>query len=137
MKNIIAFILIIGLIVSCKKENKLPEEDSLHGKWEVTLFASLESMGYPKKDDYNPVITFQTDGKYELKLDVNSCTGSYSTSGKNIEITHPGCTKICCDSKFSQKLTGMLSKVSYFTIENHHLNLHVDNWGFIGLEKID
>ena len=137
MTRLLAFILIAGLIVACKNEELL-KGDGLYGKWEATSFASLESISYPKKEGYSPIITFMKDGKYELKLDVNSCNGSYLILARNIEITHPGCTKICCDSDFSKKFAAMLSRVSSFTIErNHNLYLYINDWGFIILDKIE
>ena len=137
MAKLPVLILITLITVSCKREN-LSVGNELNGKWEAIWYASLESMGYQKNEGYNPIIFFFKDGRYELVLDVNSCSGRYSTLGKNIQISHPGCTKICCDSDFSKKFAAMLSKVSSFTIEqNHDLYLHVDDWGFIILEKAD
>ena len=91
-------------------------------------------MGYSKNKNYNPVIEFNTEGSYSLKLDMNQCSGSLSLAGENgIAISAAGCTKMCCDSKFSQKFTEMLPRVKTFSIEGKILKLNIPDWGWIEL----
>lgn len=140
MKTYIYPIVIFFLFFasSCNDNETALSIEGIKGKWEAITFASLESVSYQKENNFNPIITFNEDGTYRLNLDRNSCGGSFTFSDqKNIEITVPGCTEICCDSDFSQKFANMLSKVSTFTInKDKTLLLHVDDWGFIILEKV-
>ena len=99
---------------------------------------SVESVAYPKKDGYNPVIEFNNDGTYYLKLDMNSCIGIFTlTDNSGISMTAPGCTKICCDSEFSKKFVEMLPQVKSYQLENNNLKLEVPEWGWINLELND
>jgi len=125
--------LLFLLIFSCKKDNTAIADD-ICNSWEVVDFMSLESMHYTKNDNYKPVIEFQTDNKFILKLDANSCFGSFSLEGKDgIEIKAPGCTYICCDSDFSNKFVLMLPKVESYSIDEKKMKLNIPGWGWINL----
>lgn len=140
MKNnsliyLVVFLFIIFLY-SCDKDENGGAGD-IYGKWEATAFISIESAGYPKNNNYNPVIEFKNDGTYSLKLDRNSCSGSFTLPGENnINISAAGCTKICCDSKFSQKFIGLLPQVNGYSIEGNKLKLNVSGWGWIELKAL-
>ena len=70
-----------------------------------------------------------------MKLDNNNCSGSFKTADDdNIEITEPGCTKMCCDSDFSNKVALMLPQVASYSIEENKLKLNVPKWGWLSLE---
>ena len=130
----IVILLLFVILFSCEKEKKDFASD-IYATWEVVDFMSIESMSYPKDNNYNPVIEFKRDGSFTLKLDSNSCFGSFSFSGENgISIPRTGCTKMCCDSDFSIKLVEMLSRVETYSIEENKLKLNVSDWGWINLE---
>ena len=125
--NLVVLMLIIFLF-SCEK-SKCEGSGNIYQSWEVTDFMSVESVAYPKDNNYKPVIEFENDGRYSLKLDKNSCSGSFTLTGKNnISISAAGCTKICCDSEFSKKLTAMLPQVKDYSIEGSKLKLNVLDW---------
>lgn len=125
------------ILFSCDKSEN-GETKSIYGKWEVTDFILFESVDYPKKDGFNPIIEVKSDGTYNLKLDVNSCLGSFGIlNAGNISFSATGCTKICCDSKFSQKFAQMLQQVKTYQIEKNKLKLEVPGWGWINLELYD
>jgi len=109
---------------------------SLYHTWEAKSFMSIESVAYPKNENNKILLTFNESGSYQLKLDINSCGGTF-TSGKNnqLEIESPACTKACCDSKFSEKLAMMISRVASYQIEGNTLKLNVPQWGYIELER--
>lgn len=110
----------------------------MYGKWEVTGFMTVESMAYPTKNGFYPIIEFRDDGSYKLKLDVNSCLGNFALLENNqITLTVSGCTKMCCDSEFSNKLIQMLPQVESYQIESNILKLEVPDWGWINLELND
>lgn len=140
MKNnsliyLVVFLFIIFLY-SCDKDENGGVGD-IYGKWEATAFISIESAGYPKNNNYNPVIEFKNDDRYSLKLDRNSCSGSFTLTGENnINISAAGCTKICCDSKFSQKFIGLLPQVNGYSIEGNKLKLNVSGWGWIEMKAV-
>ena len=129
-------LLFLIFLFSCKKneEGKVVPEDICHS-WEIVDFMSVESVYYAKDPQKTILITFTTDNSYELKLDVNSCSGNFTINSDNeIEITGPGCTEICCDSDFSEKIVIMLPQVESYTFEGETLKLHVPAWGWINLE---
>jgi len=123
-------------IFSCDKSEP-DKTGSICGKWAVTDFISVESISYPKKDGFNPVIEIKIDGTYNLKLDMNSCMGNFTFSDPNmISFSASGCTKMCCDSEFSQKFTEMLPRVKTFSMEDRMLKLNIPDWGWIVLEEV-
>ncbi|NOR76590.1 MAG: META domain-containing protein [Draconibacterium sp.] len=128
-----AFLLFI-MLVSCNKDS-VEVADDIYNSWEVVEFMSVESVHYSKIDNYNPIIEFRNDGDFSLKLDANNCVGSFNLFGESgIEITTPGCTKICCDSEFSNKLTIILSQVESYSIIENQLKLNISGWGWIDLK---
>lgn len=131
----LAIISLIALVLfSCdKSENHIA--DDMYNTWEVIDFMSIESVSYAKNSDVPILITFEQNEIYQLNLDVNSCSGSFVLADDgNIEISVPGCTKMCCDSDFSNKVTTMLPQVTSYTIEGNMLKLNVPQWGWINLE---
>jgi heat shock protein HslJ len=129
---LVVFLFIVFLFSCDKKENE--GLNNIYQSWEVTDFMSLESVAYPKDNSYNPVIEFKNDGSYSLKLDKNSCSGSFTlTEENNISISAAGCTKICCDSKFSQKFLEVLPQVTDYSIDENKLKLNIVGWGWINL----
>ena len=99
---------------------------------------SIESMYYAKNNNYSPVIDFKTDGTYSIKLDLNYCLGTFSGADKNeITISAPGCTKICCDSPFSQRFSQILGSVKSYELTDGKLKLNFPEWGWIELLPVD
>ncbi|MDX8337609.1 META domain-containing protein [Draconibacterium sp. IB214405] len=134
---LIGMSVLLSLTFSSCKDDACDCNGQLIGMWEADVFMSLESVGYPKDDNYSPLIEFKSDGSYDLLLDVNACGGEYSLSvNDSISISSPGCTKICCDSEFSVKLSTMLPQVSTYTITGDELQLSVSGWGWIALNRI-
>ncbi|NQU52986.1 MAG: META domain-containing protein [Bacteroidetes bacterium] len=130
----ILIFLFFVLFISCEKEKKETTDD-IYNTWEVVDFMSIESMLYSKNNNYNPVIEFKNDGSFSLKLDANNCFGSFEiTSENNLKIGAAGCTKMCCDSDFSNKFVEMLSRVESYSFEDNQLKLNVPEWGWINLE---
>lgn len=122
------------VLFSCdKKENDVV--DDIFNTWEVVDFMSIESVYYGKNPDVPVLITFEQNETYQLNLDVNSCSGGFILADDgNIEISIPGCTKMCCDSDFSNKVAQMLPQVTTYSIEGNILKLNVPQWGWLNLE---
>jgi heat shock protein HslJ len=125
------------MIFSCDKSDPA-ENSSIYGKWEADDFMSVESAAYSKKDAFNPIIELKEDGSYLLKLDRNSCMGSFILkNSNNISFSASGCTEICCDSEFSNKFVLMLTQVKSYSIEKNILKLEIPGWGWIELNSTD
>ena len=137
MKTIKVLVLIVFvLLLACRDKDDECNKEDIIGKWEVTEMISVESVSYAKDNGYNPVIDFKTDQAVEIKLDVNSCFGSFQLQGNNaIEISDAGCTEICCDSDFSVKFVQMLPQVSSWSFDKNVLQLHVSGWGWFELKQ--
>jgi len=134
-----SFLLIVILqfaLGSCKRDGGTV--GNLYHTWEAKEFMSLESVVYPRIEGNKIQLTFDQSGSYSLKLDINYCNGRF-TSGENnqLQILSPGCSKACCDSRFSEKLTTMLPKVTSYSIEGTTLKLNVPQWGYIELESAE
>lgn len=133
--QLIFYSFFLMTVLSCEK-SETDATSSIYGKWEARDFVSLESVGYPKKDGFNPIIEIKNDGTYNLTLDFNTCSGNFTLANSNgIIFTAAGCTKMCCDSKFSEKFSQMLPKVKTYQIEKNKLTLEVPDWGWINLES--
>lgn len=130
------WLLLIPLInFSCKDE--LVQTQDIFHTWEAKEFISLESVSYPKIEENKILLNIESPNSYQLKLDYNQCNGQISQlSHSKIVFQSAGCTKICCDSKFSQKLVEMLPQVTSYHLDNHKLNLYIDGWGSILLQRI-
>lgn len=135
--KILIVLFYLSILFSCNK-NEDEGSNAIYQSWLVLDFMSVESVAYPKDKDFNPVIKFKNDGSYSLKLDLNSCSGSFTLTGENnISISAAGCTKICCDSEFSKKFVAMLPRVSEYSIEGNKLKLNVSGWGWIEMKVVN
>jgi len=130
----ISILIILPLLFSCEKDKNEIAED-IYNTWEVVDFMSIESVLYAKNNGFNPTIEFKRDGSISVRLDANSCFGNFEIAeGDAIEIGELGCTKICCDSDFSNKFSIMLSRVESYSIEENNLKLNISDWGWINLK---
>ena len=129
------FSILLMSLTFCNKEDAA--NSALFQTWEVKDFMSLESKAYPKNENNKILLTFNKSGTYNLKLDINNCNGRFITSkDKHISMASTACTKVCCDSEFSEKLTATLPKVKTYIIDGNMLRLEVPEWGFIKLELV-
>jgi len=134
MKALI-FSLILFLALSCRKDE---DHSGLFQTWEAKEFMSIESVAYPKNENTKVLLTFNRSGSYNLKLDINSCGGSFETGKNNqIEMETAACTEACCDSKFAEKVAAMLSRVNSYEISGNTLKLNVPQWGYIELQLVN
>lgn len=125
--------LVLFLFLGCDKE-ETKNDKALYNTWEIVDFISIESRAYAKKDGFNPKIEFKHNGSLSLRLDANGCFGSFKVLSENkIEILPIGCTKMCCDSDYSQKIAQMLSQVTTYKIDGKTMKLDVPGWGWLNL----
>lgn len=125
---------VLVLVFSCKEDNS-GNDFSVYNQWEITGFISVESVQYPKTEEYNPVLEILPDGRFTVELDVNHCCGNVELANdKKIKFLGAGCTKICCDSEFSQKFIEMLLQVESYETDGNSMKLEVPGWGAIILE---
>lgn len=138
MKTVLQILVVLSIFFltnSCKKD---PVPEQFYSTWEAKSFMSIESVAYPKNENKQILLTFKSNGTYQLKLDINSGKGNFTVSSSSqIEIKFPAITEACCDSKFSEKLVVMLPKVTSFSIERNTLKLNVPQWGDIECEWVE
>jgi hypothetical protein len=132
--QLLNILVLLLLIVACKKDGNTKTVD-IYREWEVTGFMSVESVAYPKTEGNRIMLTFNSTGVYQVHLDINYCSGNF-TVGKNcqLQIQSSGCSKACCDSKFSEKLIETLPKVTSYEIVGGQLKISVPQWGYIELQ---
>ena len=132
-KMVLAVLIVLFPFISCKEDEKIAND--IYNRWEIVDFMSVESAAYPKNNGFNPVIQFHKNGNYTLELDLNSCIGNFNIdSGSGIELSATGCTYVCCDSEFSEKIASTLSQVKSYELDKNKLKLQVPEWGWINLE---
>jgi heat shock protein HslJ len=136
MAKIQILVAAFTILVACQKDQMVVDQ-TICQTWEAKTFISLESVAYPKNENAPILLTFKEDGTFSLRLDINSCGGTFKTrNGNQIEIEYPACTEACCDSPFSTKLASMLPKVTSYQLEDQSLQLNVPQWGFIQCELV-
>ena len=134
--QILVLVVILMISTSCKKDDSTAVV-TLYNTWEVKEFISILSVNYPKDPDNKLLLTFNEGETYQLKLDVNTCSGKFESNVENlIEIDFPACTEACCDSDFSNKFTALLPSVTTYSIKGNTLDMNVPNWGTIRLELV-
>jgi hypothetical protein len=134
--QILVLLLILLIPGSCHKDDT-PAVYTLYNTWEVKEFISILSVNYPRNADKKLLLTFDQGGTYQLKLDVNTCSGTFESSVANlISVGFPVCTDLCCDSKFSSKFIDILPSVTSYSIKGMVLDLNVPNWGTIRLDLV-
>jgi len=130
----LSILILFFTLIACKKDGE-DKVANLYQTWEAKTFMSVESVTYPKTEGKKILLTFDKSGVYQVQLDVNYCNGNF-TQGDNgqLQIQSAGCSKACCDSKFSEKLIDTLPKVTAYQMEGNTLKLTVPKWGYIQLE---
>lgn len=135
--QILILLLIIMIPTSCQKDDD-PANYTIYNTWEAKEFISILSVNYPKDKDNKILMTFTEGGTYQLKLDVNTCSGTFESNVENlIDVGFPACTEACCDSEFSNKFTSILPSVTSYSIKGKILDLNAPNWGTIRLELVE
>jgi hypothetical protein len=135
--QILVLFVIIMIPGSCHKDDT-PVIVKLYNTWEVKEFISILSVNYPKDPNNKILITFNGSGTYDLKLDVNTCSGTFESNVENlIDVGIPACTEACCDSEFSNKFSDLLPSVTSYSINGKKLDLNVPHWGTIRLELVE
>ncbi len=130
------WLLLIPLFNYSCKDEPAQTQDIFHA-WEAKEFISIESFYYPKIEGNKILLNIESPNSYQLKLDHNQCNGQISQLSHSKIVFQPaGCTKICCDSKFSQKLVEMLPQVTSYHLDNNKLNLYIDGWGSILFQQV-
>lgn len=135
MKTVFLFVLFLFAFSACHKDNSASE--GLYRTWEVMNFMSIESVAYPKNENVKILLTFEKMGDYRLKLDINSCGGTFDVDSNQLKMESPACTEACCDSKFSEKTAAMLSRITSFETDGKTLKLNIPQWGYIELRAAD
>jgi hypothetical protein len=140
MKTPIQILILIFILMipgSCHKDDT-PAVYTLYNTWEVKEFISLLPVNFPKNKDKKLLLTFNQGGTYQLKLDVNTCSGTFDSSIANlIDVGFPACTELCCDSEFSSKFSDIMPSITTYSINGKILDLNVPNWGTVRLNLVE
>lgn len=139
MKKLFGLFVALVLITSCEKD-ELSVANHLYGDWRVLYLnpaGLFKNNVYP--DDFSPRITFNSNGNLALRLSANTCGGDYVISdGNELNVAMIYCTEICCDDDFSLQVANLCGEISSFEISDQKsLELHIKDWGFIKLERIE
>lgn len=135
-------LLVICLLVvmSCQEEEDKQPMDQLFGQWEVVAIYSDSVEGeLEKTNGFNPIITFKTDLRMDIQLDVNSAGGVLEYPGNNeINVVNSWSTDACCDSEFSEKFLEKLQDLSHFSFPSKdRAELHAGDWGYFELWRLN
>ena len=118
--KIVAFFMVLLTLNACSEERSI---DSLVGtEWLLTdLEISLDNL--VPETDY--ILKFDSETNFSMNLDVNNCGGNYEDFNDGMINFKAGlaCTKICCDSEFSNKLARLFPSIVTFRIQNDVLTL--------------
>ncbi len=83
----------------------------------ITFYEKDQIIIRPEKEK-GLTVKFMADGKLSYKLSVNSCFGTYSTKAETMRVQLGGCTKMCCDSEFSDNFQSVLSTAKAYKIHD-------------------
>lgn len=116
--------LILALTLSACLADKTAQ--SLEGDWRVVSMQTTGLASDNAPEDY--ILQFGEDGHLNLRLDVNNCSGRFNTfNDSSLEIEPMGCTRVCCDTPFAERLILTLSDMEHFAIQGKRLTLHGAN----------
>lgn len=129
--QILLYLVITSLGFSCSKE----KQEVIENIWEVeSIKEHADSTIKNAPNIYT--LSFKNKKQYQLKLDVNSCSGDVSFKSNNkINFNAMGCTYVCCDSDFAEKLIGLIEKMNHYKTTQTILLIEGENGIFIRLKK--
>jgi heat shock protein HslJ len=123
-KELIQFSVLIGILAACFFNSQLsvfagglPASERIIGvdwKWEQTLYNNNQKTA--PKDSSHYTITFNPDGKLNIRADCNRAGGSYSINGEKIilRVTHSTMAMCPPDSLERKFLKDMAAATIYF-----------------------
>jgi len=121
MRYLIVLAVFVTSISSCVKDIEIK---SLVGKWEVISLYNEGALS-PQNELSEYILEFENDSVFTLKLDVNNCGSKYLDLGNNdIRFESIGCTKICCDTDYADKLLMTIYNTMNFEINQNILSLN-------------
>lgn len=105
------FLVLVLFFISCNNETLF--NDLQDTEWLLKKIEIGSDTHKPQKDH---ILKFTSDSTYTLQLSVNTCGFDYSNGIEgSIDFGEwIACTKICCDSDFSEMMIDMLSKVEKY-----------------------
>ena len=112
--NLLLFLAIIISLcsTSCHKED-INIDITLHD-WEVVKIKSATASSFSKTQEIY-ILSFTSDTRYSINLDVNDCSGEYQIPSKgNIIIGYASCSEACCDTDFAEDLIRLLPKMTSY-----------------------
>lgn len=97
---------------------KMEDKMLMNKTWNLTgiTFYEKDQIILPSAKDKGVSVKFMEDGKLSYKLSVNSCFGTYSIKAETMRVKLGGCTKMCCDSDFSNDFQSVLGTAKSYKI---------------------
>lgn len=108
---------------SCKKSTNDP---SLFQTWRVSSMLKNGASIVQNASD-TVLLTFNQDKNLGIKLEINSCGGTFSLVDKKLKISLVACTEACCDSDFSADMLYVLPNIDSYHFTGDDLNLTGDS----------
>jgi heat shock protein HslJ len=133
IKPLIPILFILILFTSCKKDVDI---DFRVNNWKVLKLKESGSSKFLKPDS-TYILKFISNNAFNFNTDVNECWGSYEvTSPGNITINNEiGCTFVCCDTDFAQKMIQLFPMMTSYYGKGDRLFFEGENGSKIVLTK--
>lgn len=123
MKNLlILFIALLCLTTACDKSTAGDDPMAPDMTFDITEFdwRIIEV----KNGDFNAmaaafyILELNSDGTFNLRLDVNNCGGEYTINliTRSIDFKMTACTEACCDSEIALKAVEVLEKIQIYDV---------------------
>ncbi|MFK7931934.1 MAG: META domain-containing protein [Saprospiraceae bacterium] len=114
MKKLLFFLPLLFLF-ACNGDDPMDVDntktpiDITLSDWRVLQVKNGDNVNDPAA---SYILKLDSDGMYSLRLDVNTCTGTYEVDLENKRISFDGgCTEACCDSDPALDIAEVLGKV--------------------------
>lgn len=113
---------LVILLFSCTKENISLTELQL-GKWEVEKIKKANGSSFLKAEK-SYTLAFTSDSSIVVRLDKNSCEGTYQiSSDENIRFSTLPCTYLCCDTEYATDFVSLIPFMTKYSKRGNQLIL--------------
>jgi hypothetical protein len=117
-------VLVLLFLWSCEKDCC---EDLINDD-QVWIVKYIKVVSERTNAPHDVEFAFTPDNRYELKLDVNACGGSYIIENEeegSWEVSPGFCTQFCCDSEFSDQVAQLINRSTKLVRKGRKLILEV------------
>ena len=97
MKLAMLVVLTAAMASACEDSNPVAPSDVVAQNWGLVSL-QRDGSGVVVADPAKYTLRLEEDGRVGVKSDCNSCGGSYSLSGSDLEFSAIACTKVACQT---------------------------------------